>query len=260
MFDSLFRKYKKVVLVNDFKKHFKRLDKKQKRFMVATYFGLFLSWVLSFIKIKYNAIPDIIYFIMIGISILLIIVGIVYIRRKNKLNTKNPFEEEKGTTPEELRMKDVINLLNSYDINISDAGELNNLIERAKEEKPMYDIFVGFRKLFGNAYTSIIVPSITAVIAVYVDKSEWGNNGIVLLLVFIVVWFGVSFVATTNSYLMEFAITDWHKLDYLIGDVRDVLDFPERAKFLREQLSQKVEATETVSDIEEQTNVKDYDM
>ncbi|MDY6315902.1 MAG: hypothetical protein SPL49_01590, partial [Oribacterium sp.] len=130
MFNLLYKKYKTKILNVNYWKSFKELYPYEKFFLVTLIFDALLLSIFSLTNILIGSVITII--VLIGC---LIVFGII--RRKPE-EQKRILEEVIEPDAQE-RMKKFVSLLKDFEVNIDDDQQLDELIERAKQEQEFYD-------------------------------------------------------------------------------------------------------------------------
>lgn len=152
MFNFLYKRYKVEVLNTSLWMSVKDLKLYEKVFLTIVVFGAILSAVFSMLNIKLG----------LGISVILILFGFVLlmIARSRKPEQRRIVEEIIGPSAND-RMQKVINLLISFEIDVNDEKQLDNLIEQAKKQQEAFDVWKGFRHALSGMATYILLPIVT---------------------------------------------------------------------------------------------------
>ena len=226
MFNCLYEKYKVDILGARKWLAFMELELKEKILLVIIMLGSLLSCVFNLLN-KY--IGSYIAIGMIFIGILLRFLFRSSKREKNRRVNQIALSANK-------RMCKMIQLLDSFKIDISNREQLNNLIDLAKKEQKEFDAWSGFRNMFKGMTTYILLPIITIFLTEYF-KGIGGKilffRAILLVIVCsIVVLFISAFALTFNDIFNS----DIRYLDFFIRDIEDIKVFSQKTGQMVDEL------------------------
>ena len=216
MFNYLFKRYKVDILQKDSTFSFKDMQLYEKIFLAMWIIGSML--ILAFALLGY----------MIGIfgssAILIIAFLILIIGGINKMEQKRILNEKIGPAAEK-RMNEMVKLLRSFHIDVSNKNELEEIIVMARKEEDLYDAWKGYRGLFKGMTTYILLPVISILLVEYFKDVEWS---ILITRAIILILFCLSMVIMISAFSM--GITgilnpEIRDLRRLIRDIEDIKVF-----------------------------------
>ena len=216
MFFYLYKRYIVDILQKDSTFSFKDMQLYEKIFLAMWIIGSML--ILAFALLGY----------MIGIfgssAILIIAFLILIIGGSNKLEQKRILNEKIGPAAEK-RMNEMVKLLRSFHIDVSNKNELEEIIVMARKEEDLYDAWKGYRGLFKGMTTYILLPVISILLVEYFKDVEWS---ILITRAIILILFCLSMVIMISAFSM--GITgilnpEIRDLRRLIRDIEDIKVF-----------------------------------
>lgn len=221
MFNFLYKRYKVEVLNTSLWMSVKDLKLYEKVFLTIVVFGAILSAVFSMLNIKLG----------LGISVILILFGFVLlmIARSRKPEQRRIVEEIIGPSAND-RMQKVINLLISFEIDVNDEKQLDNLIEQAKKQQEAFDVWKGFRHALSGMATYILLPIVTIFLS---ESFKDVNLETLIYRAVIIVFICACIVLLIAAFALSFndiLNPDIHNLEYLIRDIEDVKVFSNKAQ------------------------------
>ena len=220
MFNLLYKKYKTKILNVNYWKSFKELYPYEKFFLVTLIFDALLLSIFSLTNILIGSVITII--VLIGC---LIVFGII--RRKPE-EQKRILEEVIEPDAQE-RMKKFVSLLKDFEVNIDDDQQLDELIERAKQEQEFYDAWKDFRRPAEGVATYILLPILTLLLSKIFEGVGLEELLIRALIIFIICIIAVLGIYTSSSMFEDLFNKDKQNLNYFIRDVEDIKIFHNRA-------------------------------
>ncbi len=220
MFDYLFYKYKYKVLKGKFINRVKRLALYEK---ICLAFGIILIIPTIIFMFKNNI--RVMYIILAASFVdlvLLIILQNIGVHQDKKL--KNWFEPHAKS-----RMKDVVELLEEFEIDINNKEELNGLIEKAKIEKNTFDSLRFIKQPLSIFAKYIFIPVLSSILTVLFVKDD-GNVYLTQATVFlsyflVIVLYGYLVVKIINQLFNR----DFLDIDTFVSDIENVKVFSEKA-------------------------------
>lgn len=216
MFFYLYKRYIVDILQKDSTFSFKDMQLYEKIFLAMWIIGAML--ILAFALLGY----------MIGIfgssAILFIAFLILIIGGSNKMEQKRILNEKIGPAAEK-RMNEMVKLLRSFHIDVSNKNELEEIIVMARKEEDLYDAWKGYRGLFKGMTTYILLPVISILLVEYFKDVEWS---ILITRAIILILFCLSMVIMISAFSM--GITgilnpEIRDLRRLIRDIEDIKVF-----------------------------------
>ena len=213
MFFYLYKRYIVDILQKDSTFSFKDMQLYEKIFLAMWIIGAML--ILAFALLGY----------MIGIfgasAILFIAFLILIIGGSNKMEQKRILNEKIGPAAEK-RMNEMVKLLRSFHIDVSNKNELEEIIVMARKEEDLYDAWKGYRGLFKGMTTYILLPVISILLVEYFKDVEWS---ILITRAIILILFCLSMVIMISAFSM--GITgilnpEIRDLRRLIRDIEDI--------------------------------------
>lgn len=221
MFNYLYKKYKIEILKTSTWLSIKELKLYEKFILVMFILGGILSGVFALSK---NDIGS-------YVSLAMTIIGIILIPvfRSRKKEQQRIVKEIIEPLANE-RMQKVVQLLVEFGIDISNEEHLNNLIEQAKREQTVYDVWIGLKKSFSRMSTYILLPVITIFISEFFKDVGWEilvKRAVLILMLCLCIVLITSVVASNFNDILN---PDIRNLDYFIKDIEDIKIFKAKAK------------------------------
>lgn len=225
MFNYFYKRYKVEVLNTSLWMSVKELKLYEKVFLTIVVLGAILSGIFSMLDIK----------IGLEISVVLILIGLVLLMivRNGKPEQKRIVEEIIGPSAND-RMQEMIKLLISFEIDVTDEKQLGNLIKQARKQQEAYDVWKRFRQAFRGMTTYVLLPIVTILLS---EFFKGVNLEILLYRAVILVLICACIVLLVAAFALNFNDIfnpDIRNLEYLICDIEDVMVFANKTQTIRD--------------------------
>lgn len=169
------------------------------------------------------------------ISVVLILIGLVLLMivRNGKPEQKRIVEEIIGPSAND-RMQEMIKLLISFEIDVTDEKQLGNLIKQARKQQEAYDVWKRFRQAFRGMTTYVLLPIVTILLS---EFFKGVNLEILLYRAVILVLICACIVLLVAAFALNFNDIfnpDIRNLEYLICDIEDVMVFANKTQTIKD--------------------------
>lgn len=229
-FNYLYKRYKYEILKKEARTSLKTLERYEKFFLAVAILGSAFGALFSLTN---NATGE---RISLGIIFATFIISVIL---RNRDVEQQRIMRDIIKPEAESRFDKVVDLLNEFEIGLTDDIQLDLLIEHAKEQQGEYDVFAGFKHAFKGIGTYILLPLLTVFISEFFKgvnlRAFFIRTVIVLIVCLVIVVFIISFAPAANYILNQ----DIRDLDYFIRDLEDIKMFPAKAKKVEERLERE---------------------
>lgn len=230
MFNLLYKKYKNDILRFKVWEEFKKLHFYEKTFLIALIFCVILEFFFAFVSNVSGFIVTL---------VVLIFCFIVFTIKRNKTEEQNRIINEVIEPAARERMKQMIKLLNEFNIDISDDQQLDCLIERAKKEQINYDVFLDLKAPSVIVATYILLPTLTLLLQKIFDKTKLMEAFRNVLIILVLCGIAVGVMYSVPAIFKDLFNKDIKNLKEFINDIEDIKDFHNKAFHIKQEINDK---------------------